>query len=168
MTETWKPIPGFDNYSVSSLGRVRRDAGKTSNGRNWATKILSPRDNRYGYVKYTLYAEGKPHYVVAHRLVALAFHGPAPDGKPLVLHRDDNPKNNTPENLYWGDLQDNQQDVLRNGNNYGRNKTHCVHGHEYTTENTYRNPNTGNRACQTCRLKYTSIQNEKRKSERNT
>lgn len=99
--------------------------------------------------------------------MALAFHGPAPEGKPLVLHRDDNPKNNTPENLYWGDLQDNQQDVLSNGNNYGRNKTHCVHGHEYTSENTYRNPKTGNRACQTCRLKYTSIQNEKRKSERN-
>ena len=169
MEEIWVEVPGFSGtYSVSSLGRLRREAGRTSNGRNWAEKILQPRVNREGYHRYTLYRDGKPHYRVVHRLVCEAFHGPPPPGKSLALHRDDDRNNNSPGNLYWGDLSDNQRDVIRNGNSYGRNKTHCVNGHEYTEENTYLNPKTGHRACQTCRLRYTQIQNEKRRTERNT
>lgn len=30
-------------------------------------------------------------------------------------------------------------------------KTHCIRGHEFTAENTYRNPTTGQRGCRTCR-----------------
>jgi len=30
-------------------------------------------------------------------------------------------------------------------------KTHCVHGHEFTTENTYIHPRTGYRSCNMCR-----------------
>lgn len=33
-------------------------------------------------------------------------------------------------------------------------KTHCPHGHEYTPENTYHNPNpNGGRICRTCKRK---------------
>ena len=32
-----------------------------------------------------------------------------------------------------------------------RNRTHCIHGHEFTPSNTYRNPKNGTRSCQVCR-----------------
>lgn len=168
MEEIWKPVVGFEGvYSISNRGRLKREKGKTSNGKNWPEKLIRGSLNKYGYVKYTLTWGGRPHYKVAHRLVCEAFHGPAPEGKNLVLHKDDNPQNNIPENLYWGDLSDNQKDILRNGNNYGRNKTHCINGHEYTEENTYRIPKTGSRACQTCRLRRTKLDNERKKRLRN-
>ena len=166
MDDDWRPVDGFEQtYEVSRDGRVRRLAGTTSNGRSWSGGVLTPRYNRDGYVKYTLYADGKPFYVVAHRLVARAFLGDPPPGKNLVLHRDDNPQNNRVENLYWGDLSDNQTDVILNGNNYGRNKTHCVNNHEYTEGNTYRNPKTGTRSCKTCRYNHTRTSQQRRKNE---
>ena len=33
----------------------------------------------------------------------------------------------------------------------GARTTHCPQGHEYSEANTYRNPNTGERHCRTCR-----------------
>jgi len=41
------------------------------------------------------------------RLVCEAFHGPAPEGKPNVLHRDENSAHNSPDNLYWGTQKEN-------------------------------------------------------------
>jgi len=164
--EEWRDIVGFNgSYSVSNTGRVRRNSGTTSNGRSWKGKILKPRFNRGGYVKYTLYRDGKPVYVVAHRLVCFAFHGPPPSGKPLALHRDDNPQNNHVTNLYWGSLSDNQRDVLANGNSFGRNKTHCINGHEYTEDNTYRSPKTNCRSCKTCRYNHTKASQLRRRND---
>lgn len=167
MNEIWKPVKGLEGiYSVSNLGRVRREPGKTSNDRNWKGKVLKPRINRDGYHKYVLYRDAKPHPRVVSRLVCEAFNGPPPEGKRLALHRDDNRDNNRLDNIYWGSMSDNQRDIIQNGNNYGINKTHCVNGHEYTDENTYRAPKTGARSCQTCRRKYTDINNERTKIER--
>lgn len=42
-----------------------------------------------------------------HRLVCEAFHGPAPEGKSRVLHRDENSHNNVPDNLKWGTQKEN-------------------------------------------------------------
>lgn len=168
MDEIWRPVVGFEStYSVSSKGRVKRVKGVTSNGRNWPEKVLTPSQNKYGYVKYTLTQDGKPHYKVAHRLVCEAFNGSPPKGKPLVLHLDDNPRNNVPENLYWGNLSDNQRDIIRNGNNFGQNKTSCVKGHPYTEENTYRNPKTGSRACKICRWRRTEESNRRKREGKN-
>jgi hypothetical protein len=33
-------------------------------------------------------------------------------------------------------------------------QTHCKYGHEYTLENTYRNPSSGRRTCRTCHTAY--------------
>lgn len=168
MHEEWRPVVGFEGvYSVSNRNRVRREPGYTRHRRWRVGGVLKPRKNKYGYTKYTLYRDGEPRYVVLHRLVAEAFLGPSPEGKPLVLHKDDNPENNTPENLYWGDLADNQRDVLMNGNNFGRNKAECVHGHEYTPENTYITPRTGHRSCRTCRQKSIADYNQRMREKKN-
>jgi len=43
-----------------------------------------------------------------------AFGPPAPSGKPFILHKNDDPKDNRIENLYWGDRQDNARDRASN------------------------------------------------------
>ena len=41
------------------------------------------------------------------QMVCEAFHGPMPEGKPYVLHRDEDARNNRPDNLYWGTQKEN-------------------------------------------------------------
>lgn len=167
MEERWNPVVGFEGvYSVSDRGRVKRETGVDSAGRKWPGRVLKPRLDRYGYVKYTLYTRGQPHYVTAHRIVAEAFIGPPLGDKTMVLHKDDDPLNNTPGNLYWGTALNNAQDLINNGNNFFLNKTKCVNGHEYTPENTYIAPKTGFRSCIVCRRKYTAEHDEYRRMKR--
>lgn len=45
--------------------------------------------------------------VKVHRAVCEAFHGPAPEGKPYVLHKDGDAVNNLPSNLEWGTQKEN-------------------------------------------------------------
>lgn len=42
-----------------------------------------------------------------HRLVCEAFHGPPPEGRPYVIHIDEDAHNNRPENLRWGSQKEN-------------------------------------------------------------
>lgn len=44
-----------------------------------------------------------------------------------------------------------------------RNKTHCVHGHEYTEQNTYHRPN-GSKVCKTCILGAMKLKYQERKA----
>jgi hypothetical protein len=49
-----------------------------------------------------------------HDLVCRAFKG-APTGNQIVLHKDDNKKNNKSSNLSWGSISKNTQDAYDNG-----------------------------------------------------
>jgi hypothetical protein len=42
-----------------------------------------------------------------HRLVCEAFHGPAPEGKNVVIHENENALDNRPENIRWGTQKEN-------------------------------------------------------------
>lgn len=41
------------------------------------------------------------------RLICEAFNGPAPEGRPVCMHLDENSRNNRPENLAWGTQKEN-------------------------------------------------------------
>jgi len=87
---------------------------------------------------------------LVHRLVLEAFAGPCPDGME-ACHGDGDPTNNRRLNLRWDTRSSNQLDTVRHGRHTNANRTHCVNGHAFTTENTYiyRNDAT-HRMCRTC------------------
>lgn len=86
----------------------------------------------------------------AHRAIWIALHGPL-DRTQFVCHKCDNPPCANPEHLFIGSLTDNNRDMARKGRYNHQKKTHCVHGHEFTPENTYHPPSRPNRRiCITC------------------
>ena len=89
MREQWIKIEGYDNYSVSSEGRVRND--KTG-------YILKPLLDTGGYCQVKLCPNNRR--VSLHRLVANAFI-PNPDNLPQVNHRNEDKTDNRVDNLEW-------------------------------------------------------------------
>ena len=87
--ESWLLIDGYDNYEVSSIGRIRNNETK---------RILKPYDTGHGYVNVKLCNNGKLKNYKVHRLVAEAF-CKNPDGKKQVDHIDHNRLNNHYSNL---------------------------------------------------------------------
>ena len=99
--ELWKDIEGFENYQVSSWGRVR-----SSNG------ILKPYRNKKGYLKGGLMKGGKCHKKRVNRLVAIAF-VENPNNYPFVDHIDGNKENNSITNLRWVTDEENRAYAVR-------------------------------------------------------
>lgn len=107
--EEWRPIEG-QPYEVSDLGRLRRTTG-------WYSpmgKILKPRINRYGYALVTLHSNNRRWSVCVHTLVAVAFHGPRPQGLE-VNHKDGNKINNDVRNLEYVTRRENFLHAFRTG-----------------------------------------------------
>lgn len=90
--EEWRPINGFVIYDVSDLGRIR----------NWKRRSVLKNKIRLidGYVEICLHLNGKPHTLLVHRIVAIAFLG-IPEWGMEVNHIDGNKHNNFVENLEW-------------------------------------------------------------------
>lgn len=156
MTEEWRPVPGYEgHYEVSSEGRVRSLRREVYSDRWKGYRTLSERIMKtstagtMGHLKVSLHKDRQRKQFGVHVLVALAFIGPRPEGMD-VMHGDDDPTNNRLENLSYGSRSENNRQMVERGRHRGASKTHCVNGHEYTPENTYRNPE-GHRSCRTCR-----------------
>ena len=87
--ERWKKIDGYENYSVSNMGRVRNDR---------TMRLLRPILGGYGYYKVNL--SPGPRTVDIHRLVAESFL-PNNQGLPQVNHINEDKTDNRVENLEW-------------------------------------------------------------------
>ena len=119
-------IPGFPDYKATSDGDIVSFKGKTP-------RTLRPTsDGRY--LQVTLRRDGKSFARRVHILVALAYHGPCPEGEE-VRHGSGGKTDNRPENLSYGTHSANQLDQIEHGTHYEANKTHCAQGHLYS-ENT--------------------------------
>jgi hypothetical protein len=92
MAEVWTPVEGFENYSVSTYGRVRS---------NWSERILVTYQNQSGLVQVGLMLNGKQYHRSVPLLVAKAFikQPSGPFDTPINL--DGDRYNNHINNLVW-------------------------------------------------------------------
>jgi hypothetical protein len=107
--EVWRPIPGYDGYEASNLGRVRSlDRWLEKKNRvKWFQRgrvLRQPSDHGYPRTKLG--------YV--HTLVMLAFYGPPPDGM-WAAHNDGDSSNNRLDNLRYATPSDNAMDRVAHG-----------------------------------------------------
>lgn len=161
--ELWRAIPDHPGYEVSDQGRVlsrrlhRGDPGP---------RLLRPRIDSVGYARVHLRGEN-PTPARVHRLVLAAFVGPLPKGH-VTRHLNGDKTDNRLENLAYGTHLENSIDTVDHGQNVNASKTHCIHGHEFTPENTYISPNYTTqsrrtyRACRTCQRATWARSNAKR------
>ena len=124
--ENWRDIPGYEGrYQVSDLGRVRslprivertyvRGCPPTPTKRTG--KILSSGVKGCGHMNVSL---GANNTYLVHRLVLLAFVGPAPKGCE-ARHLNGKPYDNKLSNLQWGTRLQNRADISAHAKLYHR------------------------------------------------
>ena len=123
MKVAYAMVADFAGYRVGTDGSVwscwerRRKptgyGGCCLRGKRW--RRLRPwTKKRTGHKIATLYKDRRQHRRPVHVLVLEAFVGPRPAGL-QACHKDGNPVNNTPKNLYWGTTEDNGRDRARHG-----------------------------------------------------
>lgn len=125
VAEIWKPVQGFVNYEISNYGRCRSLPRVTKRIRNmhgkqqvnhipFPGKMLKPRYDQKGYVRYVLYREEGKKQFKAHRLVAAHFIGELV-GKLQVNHIDGVKDNNFVDNLEICTNRENQIHAYKTG-----------------------------------------------------
>ena len=118
--EQWRLIDNYDNYEVSSHGRVRN---------NKTAKILKLYTSKDGYYKVGLSKNKKKTVIRIHQLVCLAFCD-NPDNYNIVEHVDNNKLNNMFNNLRWVYTSSNSR--LRTKAKHNTGETHGVTGDKYS------------------------------------
>lgn len=94
---TFKPVNGYEGYSINESGLVKNKQGK----------IMKTRKDKYGYERLNLQKEGKKVTEKIHRLVMTTFNPVENANNMTVDHIDGNPSNNNISNLRWVYLGEN-------------------------------------------------------------
>ena len=104
--EIWQVVPSVPGLLASTRGRILvvPTVGTMPHGgpRHYGSRA---RRGSWDGARYIFQWKGKTYKVA--RLVCEAFHGPAPDGKTVCMHLDENSRNNAPTNLQWGTQKEN-------------------------------------------------------------
>ena len=109
MCDDENEIPGYPGYHATKDGDIIEKGSDRS-------YLVNPhKGDKQGHLNVRIKGnpgEAKEPYI--HRLVAKT-HIPNPDNLPIVRHLDDDPTNNSIDNLAWGTQKDNHEDCVRNG-----------------------------------------------------
>jgi len=106
--EVWRVVPSLPDYLASSEGRVMRapfvgpmpHGGVRHYGGEPTFGVWSKQDARF-----IISHKGRSHKIA--RMICEAFHGTAPEDRPVCMHLDENAANNRPANLSWGTQKEN-------------------------------------------------------------
>jgi len=109
--ERWKDIKGYEGrYVVSDMGRIKRLARTTANGKKLKERMISPfmNNGKNGRkdLRVSLQKDGIKRNFLVSRLVAEAFI-PNPSNLSTVNHKDEDLFNNSVDNLEWLSVGDN-------------------------------------------------------------
>lgn len=122
MNEIWITVNGFEDYEISSCGRIRTKARKIryvhavtkkEHFRTSTERELKTYFSKQGYKFVQLYFEKKSVNITIHRLVASNFIDNKENLKD-VNHIDGNKLNNTVENLEWCTSSYNHEHATKN------------------------------------------------------
>ena len=94
--EEWKPITDFENYEISSNGRVRMYIRKN---KYLILNITKP-SRKTVFTNIILTKDDKEYTRLIHRLIAIEFIS-NPNNKSYVYHKDGDKFNNSVNNLMW-------------------------------------------------------------------
>lgn len=111
--ETWRPVPGFDGYSASTLGRIRGDERRAADGRKMGALVMRQRPDDDGYMLVTLWRDGRPVTQRVNRLVLLAHRGEPRRADYEAKHRNHRRADNRLSNLSWGSRASNARERER-------------------------------------------------------
>lgn len=151
MTERWRKVPGWSDYSVSDSGQVRSDR---------YGRILRPTLRPTGYLQLTLSDRRRTGYPFAHTLVLAAFVGPAPEGMECC-HGNGDKTDNRLSNLRWDTRLANAADATRHGTGPGA-RTTCPRSHPLAEPNlTASGKAKGKRRCLACSRGITYVRNHR-------
>jgi hypothetical protein len=117
--ENWKDITGYEGvYQISNKGNVRSIERLQWNGNIYHLVPGKPKKQligkRAGHHYVILYKNNKMSNKYVHRLVAIEFIE-NPNNLPNVCHKDNDPSNNSVDNLYWGTQSDNLKQCVKDG-----------------------------------------------------
>src|SRR5574337_608967 len=116
MTETWKPVAGYEGYyEVSDCGRVRSLDRVVECGRVKGIMRVSYKNPVSGYLTVMLSKHGTTKGFYVHSLVLEAFVGPRPDGMEACHYPDSNRDNCALSNLRWDTRKNNHKDKDAHG-----------------------------------------------------
>lgn len=153
--EEWREVPGYEgHYEVSNQGRVRslereilHADGVWHRKRGRVLKQWIGVSN--GYLFVSLKRGGTKTNWCVHRLVALAFLGPQPEGQE-VCHGNGNRLDARLANLRWDTHSANMYDRRRDGTDHNVAKTHCPRMHRLAGSNIQRDSIGAGRHCKAC------------------
>jgi hypothetical protein len=108
-----KPVLSIEGAFANDLGQIKfpESTLKMPNGgvrrykTRWVFGVKRKASKTARHQYYGTLHRGKNYKM--HRLICEAFHGPAPDDKPIVIHINENALDNRPKNLRWGTQKEN-------------------------------------------------------------
>ena len=125
----WFDIPGYKLYKISKTGLVKRIAATITdiNGINHFVKsrILKTKTNKSGYISLVLTENGIQKREFIHVLLAKTFI-PNPNNYPIINHKDENPSNNSLDNLEWCNYSYNAKHSIIKIKNSHEKEQRCV------------------------------------------
>lgn len=147
-------MPAFNGVTFDNiLPHIQVKSENGNNGCIWWKGII-------GSDGYPVLNVGGKQYRVS-RLLCLIYHGLVFSSGYSALHKCGNKSCVNQEHLYVGTQAENNRDTVKHGHNVNSKKTHCLHGHEYTPQNTKILRN-GSRQCIMCKWLWAKTQSHRK------